>query len=477
MGLAAKGENGVKAMLRRKYPEAFSRHATVADATQACGRSREEVVATVDGNVLLMQIPGSVERFVEYVDVVANILRAKLRSATVVVVVFDEPEILTKAKREEQQKRDASRQQPATYHSADIASVPTDDAYDGAALRAVRNCHEVVASRAARSRFYDAIGVELVRCLGAELAATATAQAQVGGAGVSAGVVVFDGLDPRGAKRPPNAPREVRLFGAGPDVDVVADALRHGPIGEGDLKLAAIEESVRRVAALPEPERPAPLRAACVHFAVTIDTDSLAIGLLERARLDVEAPTRPKFQSALLMRERAPKRGRDGEEGQASYLVCDYDALYLLVQKDLWNVRLGVLRQMDPVKKRIAMTLTVGGWILAGSDYAGIKGLHATMTTEAVPGVLHRAPRLREMTKAAWSGDVSAARLLMPQVLRRLVDLSVRNYAEGPRVRRSTLADLEHYDEVQLRRAAWCCAYWSGWEICDDLDEFGFALA
>ena len=61
--------------------------------------------------------------------------------------------------------------------------------------------------------------------------------------------------------------------------------------------------------------------------------------------------------------------------------------------------------------------------------------------------------------------------------LRRLVDVSVRNYADGPRVKKSTLADLEHYDEVQLRRAAWCCAYWSGWEIRDDLDEFGFALA
>ena len=451
MGLAAKGDNGVKAMLRRKYPGAFARYATVEEATEGCGRTREEVVATVDGNVLLMQIPGSVERFAEYVDVLANILRSKLRSAAVVVVVFDEPEILTKAKREEQHKRDASRSGPAKYHSSDIAPVPADDDYDGAALRAVRNCHEILASRPARSRFYDAIGVELVRCLGAELAATAAAQASqaaAGAGGVPPSVVLFDGLDPRGATRPANAPRNVRTFGAGQDAEAVAEALGHDPIGEGDLKLAAIEASVRRVAARPEAERPTPLRAACVHFAVTIDTDSLAIGLLERARRDVEDPTRGPFQSALLMRERSQKRGRDGEEGQASYLVCDYDALYLLVQKDLWNVRLSVLRQMDPEQKRIAMTLTVGGWILAGSDYAEIKGPHATMTTEAVPGVLQRAPRLLAMTKAAWSGDIRA-RLPLPQVLRRLVDLSVRNYADGPRVKKSTLADLEHYDEVQ----------------------------
>ena len=100
-----------------------------------------------------------------------------------VVVVFDEPEILTKAKREEQHKRDASRTTPAKYHSSDIAPVPADDDYDGAALRAVRNCHEILASRPARSRFYDAIGVELVRCLGAELAATAAAQASQAAAG------------------------------------------------------------------------------------------------------------------------------------------------------------------------------------------------------------------------------------------------------------------------------------------------------
>ena len=161
------------------------------------------------------------------------------------------------------------------------------------------------------------------------------------------------------------------------------------------MKLAVIEECVRRVAARPEAERPAPLRAVCVHFAVTIDTDSLAIGLLERARRDVETPTRAPFQTAMLMRERAPKRDRWGDEANASYLLLDYDALYLLLQKYLWDARLSAIKAMDPVQKRQAMTLLVAGWILAGSDYAEIRGLTADMITSALPGILRHRPPAR----------------------------------------------------------------------------------
>lgn len=461
MGLKAKGDHGVKAVLKRDFSGAFHRCDTVEAATAACRRDRSQVCATVDGNVLMMQTPQDVESFVDYANILTAILRSKVRAAAVVVVVFDEPEVLTAAKREEQEHRDARRTKPATYHSADLPKVPVDDAYDHAQLLGVRNCHEIVGSRPARSRFFDAVGVEVRRRLENELTAAGA-------------VVVFDGLDPRGADRPAGAARDVQLFGAGVGVEEVVAALHHPPIGEGDMKLAVIEECVRRVAARPEAERPAPLRAVCVHFAVTIDTDSLAIGLLERARRDVETPTRAPFQTAMLMRERAPKRDRWGDEANASYLLLDYDALYLLVQKYLWDERLSVIKAMDPVQKRQAITLLVGGWILAGSDYAEIRGLTADMITAALPGILrHSAHRLGVM-QTAWGRNAGALQFEMPPALAHLVRVCLRNYEEAPRARKATILDLQSYDDVQLRRAAWCVAYWSGWEVQDDLHEFGF---
>ena len=483
MGLKVKGENGVKALLKSQYPGAFRRFPTVGDAAAAVAATaaakaqtvlqpavdppaaRDTIVATVDGNVLLMQIPGEVETFAEYVNVVVNILHSHLRSASVVVVVFDEPEILTKAKREEQNRRDESRTKPATYHSGDLAPVPVDDNYSQADIERVRNCHEVMASRAARSRLYDAIGVEVLRRF----------------ANIIDGTLVFDGLDPRGATRPMGAVRAPTMSSAGARTEGLVDALAHGPIGEGDLKLAAIEEAVRGVAARPEAERPAALRSACVHFAVTIDTDSLAIGLLQRARRDVAvtgatAPA-PMFKTAMLMRERAPKRDRWGDEGRASYLVCDYDALYVLVQKDMWEANARSVRAMDPVLKRRAITLLVSGWILAGSDFAEIKSLHARMVTEAVPALLRHSERMvAAATDVVSAGQAAGVRLLVPQLLERLVELCARTYADEKGARKATIANLAHYDEVQLRRAAWCIAYWSGHEFRHDLDEFGFVV-
>tara|TARA_X000001036_G_scaffold339278_1_gene318375 strand:- start:1457 stop:2860 length:1404 start_codon:yes stop_codon:yes gene_type:complete len=458
------GEKGVKLTVKRMWAGAFKRYTTVDDAVAACRRDRTEVAVTMDGNVLMMQIPDSVETFHEYASVATNVVRSAVRSASVVVVVFDEPEVLTAAKREEQADRDARRRKPARYHSPDIPAVPEDDDYGEAELLATRNCHAILEMRPARNRFYDAVGVEVRRRLQQELAAPGA-------------VVVFDGLDPRGAARPIGAPREVRLFGAGVDVDSVVEAVQHAPEGEGDLKLAVIEEAVRRVAARPEAERPAPLRATRTHFAITIDTDSIGIGLLERARRDMDWPDRPPFQSAMLMRERTPKRDRWGDEANASYLVCDYDALYMMVQRDLWGVRLGVVRTMDPVKKRLAVTLLVAGWILAGSDYANIRSLNAAMVTEALPGLLRYSEDDLGPMEAAWRRDVSALQYRVPSALAHLVELCARNYEGADRVHKATLAGLRSYDDVQLRRAAWCCAYWSGWEIREDLHEFGFYLA
>ena len=155
----------------------------------------------------MMQTPQDVETFVEYANILTAILRAKARRGRR-RRRGDEPEVLDRG---QARGAGAPRRAPATScqprsHSADLPAVPVDDAYDHAHLLGVRNCHEIVASRSARSRFFDAVGVEVRRRLENELTAAGA-------------VVVFDGLDPRGADRPVGAARDVRLFGAGVGVD------------------------------------------------------------------------------------------------------------------------------------------------------------------------------------------------------------------------------------------------------------------
>ena len=155
-------------------------------------------------------------------------------------------------------------------------------------------------------------------------------------------------------------------------------------------------------------------------------------------------------------------------------MLLDYDALYLLIQKRLWDAQLSEVKAMDPMLKRLGITVLVAGWILAGCDYAEIVGLNAAMVMNALPGILQHSPELVDVMRAAFERDREALHYGVPRVLRHIVSVCRRNYERAPRARKQTLLQLESYDDVQLRRAAWCTAYWSGWEVQDDLHEFGF---
>jgi hypothetical protein len=59
MGLATKGENGVKKVLKTRYSKdsVFQTFATIGDARRALAGSRSEVTSAVDGNVRLNRPP------------------------------------------------------------------------------------------------------------------------------------------------------------------------------------------------------------------------------------------------------------------------------------------------------------------------------------------------------------------------------------------------------------------------------------
>ena len=468
MGLHAKGENGVKAILKSRYSRAFRTFTTLGDMRKGIkGLERDNVVVALDGNVLMMQVPRDAAAFQAYVGIVANAIKAAMGSAQVVVVVFDEPAILSPAKREEQARRDAARTKTVPLSSEDLRPYPTSDDFGMAELHSAANCHEIVGCRAARNRFFDETGRQIL----ARLAKTAKTW-EDGGLGSS--VVVFDGLDPRGADRPLGAEREPRMYGSDP---VVAALFEHGPEGEGDRKLALIEQRVREIALLPEEERPDCLKNPRLHVTVTIDTDSIAIELLEKGRRGVENPLLSEcVKGVLCMRERSNKRDSWDDDPGAVYACLDYDLLFQMLQRDFW----GISREPSPADQRLTIALMVAGWALAGCDFTAVKGLRADMVMNAIPSFVKTAPDHLALMAHAWDGDRESVKGLVP-ALKRLVLLCAGNYGDQPRAKKATaeaLRDVGFGREINpLLRGAWVAAYWSNNEQRGNLAEFGFTPA
>jgi len=291
MGLKG-GPNGAKAVFRDRFASAHCGHPKLAEVRLAHGRRRNETLLVVDGNVLMMGIPASIDTFDGYVGVIATQLGAAVSAAAHVVVVFDEPEHLTKAKQQEQRRRDAQRSGRTPVSSSDLSACPTTDDYDLAMLKGVRiedapegaavvytegykryavppaNTKLLMNHRAARARFHDAVCVAALEYL----------QRNMDGNG--AWSLSFDGVDGRGANRPTGTPRELGVLSSDPDLWGPLLA-RDDPIGEGDMKLTDVTAKVH-ARAVAEPD--GALGMVSLNLLWTIDTDSLLIELMQQAR-------------------------------------------------------------------------------------------------------------------------------------------------------------------------------------------------
>lgn len=452
MGLTANGDHGVKAYIKHKYSRAARTYASLGDIRQATKTSRNNVVVALDGNVLMMQVPQKAATFSAYTGIVTNAIRSAMGSAAVVVVVFDDPAYMTAAKREEQTRRDAARKKTEPVCSVDLFPYPTDDNYGIAELTGTTDCHAIVKCRASRQRFFDETGRQILLNLKKSIASWAQGGAE--------STVIFDGLDPRGAQRPYGEPRETQIYGSNETIAALFQRDEH--MGEGDLKLAWVEQRARELAESGDLE-------AKLHMTVTIDTDSIAIELMEEARRRCgPEPDRP-VMGVLCMRERQNKRDAWDDDPGAVYWAVDYASLFELIQNDLWGLR----KQPSHDEARMATALMCAGWALAGCDFCKVAGLNADMVMQALPSYLHTAPGLLGLMPRAWSGDREAAKGIT-DALRRLVLLCAGNYGDQPRARKATVENMRNHDNLTLLRACWTTAYWSKHEFRGDLSDFGF---
>jgi hypothetical protein len=460
MGLKSNGDYGVKRVLKDRYPRAFKQFKTLKDVREGLKLERTQVTAALDGNVLLMQVPRSASSFGAYVSVVTNAIVSALGTAKLVFVVFDEPEHMTMAKREEQMRRDENRKKAVPLFSNDLTPYPTDDDYGVDELLRAEDCHSIVGCRPARNRFFDEVGVQVM----ARLRRTIEEWKRDG----HEAIVLFDGLDARGASRPLGVERTPELFGSHPEY---TELFKHAAVGEGDLKLAVVQDLVRRHCA--EEVRPAVVADTKIHLTVTIDTDSICIELLERVRRLQDVPALDtSIHGVLCFRETNTKREME-DDPRATYCVLDYATLEQLLQQDMW----GIGAQITLHQQRCAITLLCAGWILAGCDYTEIKGLNAAMVLDVLPGVARMDPSLMNAAAGAWKGDPTAVKKLA-RSLGRLVRICAASYGAQPGARKATIAKLESTDllEVPLLRGAWTIAYWCGKELAN-VREFGFCLA
>ena len=404
----------------------------------------------------MMQIPISAATFSAYVAVVTNAVRSAMGSAALTIVCFDEPEAMTEAKLEEQRRRDVARNKSQPLCSTDIKTHPTDDCYNEEDLEKLVDCHPVVRCRPARQRFFD----EVARHVLCNLQRTIVTWVEQG----YETVVLFDGLDPLGAKRPPNQKRNPQIYGS--DEEIAEMFRRQKAVGEGDLKLSLVEQRVKDLVLDDRLE-------ADLHMTVTIDSDSIAIALMDAARRNCEPIPVQQVQGCLCMRERASKRDlEDDEDAKASYFVVDYSYLLELIQKKMW----GMSFNPSPLDQRKATALMCAGWTLCGCDFVSLPGMNAQLVMNALPSYLKTAPELLDLMERCWSGDREAT-LSVTLALRRLVLMCAGDYANTTRARKATVEKMRSYDSTVLQRAAWVVAYWNHQEHSGSLHEFGFSGA
>lgn len=453
MGLSS-GPHGPKALFVKDFASAFQNVKQLTDVRTLVGVQRAETLAVLDGNVMMNAIPQSVDTFGGYVAVLANQINEAIQAAAHVVVVFDEPKAMTVAKRDEQRRRDAMRQARVPQCSEDLVATIKDDNYHTNDLRSDGcNAKLLMEFRQARPRFYDAVCVELLRKFRKEMV------------GEGKWSLTFDGVDIRGGERGIGMPREAGVLSSDP-VFWAPLLQRATPIGEGDLKLTDVTQRVHDAAR----QVGTPVRGVLLNLVVTIDTDSLAIELLQQNRRERRADTDDRDELTILcFKERARKRKGDDFVTDAHHLCCDLQVFHGLVLEYLYGTR--KLNAATLRSQPAALALLASAMALCGCDFVEIKGVRFDHALPVVRDMVRKDPQMlgymARLFEAERHGKVQALLALEDFVFR-----YVKALEDVPRMKRAR-DNASNYCQAQLYRALWTCSYWNQQEL-KDCSMWGF---
>ena len=442
---------------------------------------RRETAVFGDGNILMFGIPPSCSSMAAFTKVLFEYVRDLTRAGHLVVVVFDEPDHMTEAKKEEQAWRDAEkRRRKVGVCSDDMAPAPLGADFTPAQLDALDDVHVLFEDRVTRVRLYDEAIMRVYNQLQVLMETWSRG-------GFDAGTLLLDGVDPEGASRAPGQRRRPQLVGT--DAEVAARFQRGAPIGEGDIKLIALDNRLR-ILANEEDARFHPYKLA---FTVTTDTDSFCTMLLDAAKRRVVPYTRNVY-SCFAMREAPTKRAREAstEHLRATFNVCDTVALEHAVQTHLWSEKgaLGTPEQMLNAMLAFTSSLALCGCdfttrIIDSKKKIGADGARPDHFWESLPTFVASEPEWLATFGSALATDPAVARTATQGLIR--VCYAASKHMEdkayldkrGQPTARTYKKQAEQVWEVEdalLRRAVWASAYWSQNELKAD-SEWGFRPA
>lgn len=487
---------------------------TKRECRDADGAVRDQCVVIVDGTVLLKAIPARLQTFDELVQHFCAYLADALETARHVIVVLDDSQHVTRAKYEEQSRRDSSQTKKKVVCSEDLEQTPTTDDYDLATLRELSTLRPMLKDfRATRNRAYDAIMMAAFT----HVTSTLHAHDPTG----ETFSLTLDGVDPRGADRPIGAPRHAQVLFSHAYVqtalwprkyarDQLAPGRGSEPLGEGDVKLP---DWIARYEAF------AWMSSALVHcnyFLVeTNDSDSFLIELLgEAARrhyrdedvrtgweeMDVNGvltdarPPASEFTVVLALLQTNPskidpnraKRDDAAEEQRQVEVEQSTSSRYCFVHMGLFYEhlvrRIGVAH-LDAEQRLHACALLAATVALCGCDFVQKGALRTDRAIEALRCALACPPEQqrallrsagRMLCPSAGAPDAECEEILGGRKsLRHVVDLAAANLADEPGARASAVTAARDCTDTLLMRSAWVVAYWAGHER-RDVETFGF---
>jgi hypothetical protein len=437
MGLHSDPKYGAKTQLIARFPTAFFDACTLEEAARGVPRSR--TVAVIDGNILAHQVnPVDTKTFHEYCGLVSHTVTAAARAAHMVVVAYDEPRVVTMAKREEQARRESAKTTPVSWERG--------DAYATTTLDELQNVVPLIQCRKARMRCLDEAAVRTLNAVRDPHIAKAYGLSDLNVA-FRGGVLVYDGVDDRGASRDPLAlryPARHASVGSPP----LGLCVGHG---EADIKLSAVLGCVEV-----EAEHD-------LALLVTVDTDSICIELLDLVRRDV-TPTLPRFICA---RQRA-KRSHTGDVlVPASYQCIDVHLLFDGLVTAAWGIAASMQTRAQQMQ---AIVLCAVGFALSGCDFVRMRGLRADVVLDTL--MAFQSSVAIADVEAIWRTEDEV--LALVPLVRDFLDACAAKLASMPRMNRQSQW-VRDREESAILKGLWTAAYWATNEI-HDLARFGNSL-
>lgn len=456
MGLKS-GDAGAKAQLKSTCARAFRSCDSLLEARKVVCATREQTAVIIDMNVVLMSVPQSVCTLHGFLNIVWSFVEWAIGTGWFVVLVFDEPNYMTNAKRLEQKRRDAARNAHSIPCSVDIDPFPFTDDYSVHDLESSEQILSIRDKRPCRSRLYDEVAKRVFK-----MAAEKAAKWNASGNPAHRTVVLMDGVDIRGCERPAF---EARSAGMVCNDDAIGLAFKRGvPIGEGDIKLQAVEDRIRELAGPDDL-----LHGTNLVMSSTIDTDSLMISALAISKRRVK-PFGASVLTLLCMRNPASRaQNEDGSKAAASYLVVDTSMLEGLILENIYGK--GTI--VSPEQALNTMLALASCAALSGCDFCSLSGARFDHFFLSMADFVRSEPLALQAFGNCTSKNVADATRACDGLLRVCYTASYFMEKKGKRYAKQSKS-VGDVDEPTLRRAIWTASYWSQNEFQAN-ETFGFA--